>query len=68
MGGDFEAAGVEAEEVEERGVDVGDVVRGDGGVEAEFVGGSVDGAAADAAAGHPDGESVGVVVAAVGAL
>src|SRR3954454_6411820 len=35
------------------------------GLEAELVGGAVDVAALDAAAGHPDGETVVVVVAAV---
>ena len=37
------------------------------GVHAHLVGGAVDGAAADAAAGQPDGEAVGMVVAAVAA-
>ena len=66
--GDFEAAGVEAELVQHGGVDVGDVVPVLDGVEAELVGGAVDDAPLDAAAGQPDGEAVGVVVAAVVAL
>src|SRR5262249_24533403 len=55
---------VEAEEVEDRGVEVVDVdlVRDRG--EAELVGGAVDVAAAGAAAGQPHRESVMVVVAA----
>src|SRR2546423_304134 len=38
------------------------------GSEAEFIGGAVDVAAFDTAAGHPNGEAVGVVVAAGGGL
>ena len=64
--GDFQPARVEAELVQDRGVDVGDVVAVLDGVEAELVGRAVDDAALDAAAGQPDGEAVGVVVAAVG--
>ena len=63
-----ELAGVEAELVEDGGVDVGDVVAVFDGVEAELVGFAVGDAAFDAAAGHPDGEAVGVVVASVAAL
>ena len=66
--GDFQPARVEAELVQDRGVDVGDVMPVLDGVEAEFVGRAVDDAALDAAAGQPDREAVGVVVAAVGAL
>ena len=55
---------IEAEEVEDGGVEVVDAGGVLGGAEAEVVGGSVDGAAADAAAGEPDGEAVVVVVAA----
>ena len=66
--GDFEPARVEAELVQDGGVDVGDVVAVLDGVEAELVGGAVGDAALDAAAGQPDREAVGVVVAAVGAL
>ncbi len=39
-----------------------------GDVDAEVIGGSVGGAGLDAAAGHPAGETLGVVVAAVAAL
>ena len=66
--GDLEAVRVEAEQVQDRGVDVGDVVPVLHGVEAELVGRAVDDAPLDAAAGHPDREAVIVVVAAVGAL
>ena len=66
--GIFEPARVEAELVQDRGVDVGDVVAVLDGVEADLVGRAVDDAALDAAAGHPDREAVDVVVAAVGAL
>ena len=66
--GDLEAAGVEAELVQEGRVDVGDVVAVFGSVEADLVGGSVHDALAQSAAGHPDAESEDVVVAAVGPL
>ena len=66
--GDLQPARVEAELVQDRGVDVGDVVAVLDGVEAELVGRAVDDAALDAAAGQPDREAVGVVVAAVAAL
>ena len=56
---------IEAEQVEDGGVDVVDGDRILFGLEAEFVGRSVNGPAADAAARHPDAESVGVVVATV---
>ena len=61
-----EAFVIEAEEVEDGGVEVVDVDGVHGGAEAEFVGGSVGGAAFGAAAGEPDAEAVGVVVAAFG--
>ena len=57
--GNGEPARVEAELVQDRGVDVGDVVAVLDGVEAELVGRAVDDAALDAAAGQPDGEAVG---------
>ena len=66
--GDFEAAGVEAELVQDGGVDVGDVVAVLGGVEADLVGGAVDDALPQPAPGPPDAEAEDVVVAAVGAL
>jgi len=66
--GGFEAVGVEAELVEEGGVEVGDVVGVLDGVEADLVGGAVGDAAPDAAAGHPDAEAVGMVVTPVAAL
>ena len=60
--GDHHAV-VEAELMEDGGVEVGDVLAAFDGVEAEFVGGAVDVAAFDAASGHEAGEAVGVVVA-----
>ena len=63
-----EALEVEAEQVEDRGVEVGDVAAVGDGVVAEVVGGAVGLAALDPAAGEPDGEAVGVMVAAVLAL
>src|SRR5207244_6535665 len=64
--GDLELVGVEAELVQDRGVDVGDVVPVRDGVEAQLVGGAVDDAPLDAAAGQPGTEALRVVVAAVG--
>jgi len=45
---------VESQQVENGGVDVGDVVPVQGSMEAEFVGRAVDDAPLDAAASHPD--------------
>ena len=66
LGADGEAFVVEAELVEEGGVDVVNVDGVFDGAEAEFVGLTVDGAAFEAAAGEPHGEGVDVVVAAGG--
>ena len=65
---DFEFSGIEAELVEDGGMEIGDIVRGIDGVEADFVGGTVDDACFEAAAGHPDGEAVDMVIATIGAL
>ena len=54
--------------MEDGGVEIGDIVRGIDGVEADFVGGAVGDACFEAAAGHPDGEAVDMVIAAIGAL
>ena len=66
--GEREVLAVEAEQVEDRGVEVGDVAAVGDGVVAEIVGRAIGLAAFDPAAGKPDGESVWVVVAAVLAL
>ena len=50
------------------GVDVGDVVPVFDGVETDLVGGAVNDTPLDAAAGHPHGESIDVVVAPVAGL
>ena len=55
---------IEAELVEDGGVDVVDVRFVDGGVVADFIGLAVADAALDASAGHPGGEAMGVVVTA----
>ena len=65
---DFEFSGIEAELVEDGGVEIGDIVRGIDGVEADFVGGAVGDACFEATAGHPDGEAVDMVIATIGAL
>ena len=62
--GDFEAVAVQAELVQYRRVDVGDVVAIFDGVETQFIGRAVGDAAFDAAAGEESGEALGVVVAA----
>src|SRR5436305_119995 len=49
-------------------MNVGHVMAVLDGVEADFVGGAVDNAALEAAAGHADSEAVDVMVAAVGSL
>ena len=59
-----EALVVEAEQVQDRGVQVVHARGVLDGFEAELVGGAIDGAAADSAAGHPHGEAVRVVIAA----
>ena len=58
---------VEAETVEDGGLEVVDVDRVFSDVESEVVGGTVGSAWADPAAGHPHGVGLGVVVAAHGA-
>ena len=58
----------EAQEREQRRVDVGDVVRMLDGVKADLVGRTVDDAPLEAAAGHPDRKAVRMMVAAVPAL
>jgi len=63
-----EAFVVDAELMEDRGPHVVDGAFFLDGVIAEIVGRAVDHAAFDAAAGHPDAEAVGVVVASVAAL
>src|ERR1700729_2736600 len=63
VAGDFELARGEAQEGEQRGVDVGDVVRMLDGVEAQLVGRAVDDAPLEAAAGHPDRKAVRMMVA-----
>ena len=56
---------VEAQELQDRGVEVADVDGVFDDVVGEVVGFAVDRAAFDAAAGHPHGEAAGVMVAAV---
>ena len=68
VAGDFHSFGLEAELMQESGVDVGDVVRVLLGVKTNLVGGAVREAAFETAAGHPHAESVGMMVAAIAAL
>ena len=59
---------IQAETMQDRGVQVVDVDAILDGVQADVVGRAVADAALDAAAGHPDREAVGIVIAAVAAL
>ena len=59
---------IEAEEVEDGGVEVVDGGDIDGGAAAEFVGLAIADAAFDTGAHHPGGEGVGVVDAAAGSF
>ncbi len=59
---------IEAEQVEDRGVNIGDVMRMLDGVKAEFVGAAMDGAALGAATGHPDTETIRMMIASIAAL
>ena len=63
---DIEPLGVEAEQVQHGGVDIGHVMRVLDGMKAEFIGGPMHHSGLDAGAGHPDGEGVRVMVAASG--
>src|SRR5262249_46091240 len=59
---------MDAEEVEDRGVKIVDFDLVGDRVISIIVGGTVDGSASDSSAGEPDGEPVGIVVAAVSPL
>ena len=61
--GDFQAARVEAELMQHRGVDVGDVMAILDGVKAQFVGDTVLHAALDATAGEPGAEALWMMIA-----
>ena len=64
----FQLMRIKAEQVQDRGMHVGDVMRMLDGMEAEFICSAVDGAAFDAAAGHPDTEAIRMMIAAIAAL
>ena len=61
-GGEFEAAGIEAELVQDGGMDVGDVMAIFNGVEAEFVGDAVLHAAFDSGARQPCAEALRMMI------
>ena len=63
--GDFEAAGVETELLQDRGVDVRDVVSVFDGVKADLIGRAVNDPALDPTTRHPNGEAVNVMVPSV---
>lgn len=67
LGVEGEALVIEAEEVEHGGLNVVDVDRVFDDIETELIGGTDGLAAFNAAAGHPDGEGLRVVVATEGA-
>ena len=66
--GDFQSVRIEAQQVQDRGVDVGDIMSVLDRVEAQFVGGAVDDPALDTPSRHPDRKSIVVMIAAVGTL
>src|SRR6185437_2628510 len=66
--GHFQAARVQAEQTQDGGVDIGDVVAVLDRVETDFVGLAVGDAALDAAAGQPHREAVNVMIAAIRTL
>jgi len=66
--GNFQATRFDPQLLHNRRVNVGDVVTILNGVEAKFVGGSMDGTAFDATAGHPDREAEVVVASPVRTL
>ena len=66
--GDCETARIEAELLHDGSVNIGDIVAILNGVEAEFVGGSVDSSAFDSASCHPDGKAEVVVTSPVRTL
>src|SRR5262245_58855305 len=68
VAGHLKLARVEAELVQHRRVDVGDIMTALDGVEADFVCRAMGDAALDTAAGQPDREAIGMMVAAVGVL
>jgi len=64
----FQMAGIETQLLQDRGVDVGDIVPVLYGVETDFIRHSMDDAPFDSTAGHPDGKTVDVVIASIGTL
>src|SRR4051812_43646699 len=56
---------IDAQQVQDRGVQVMHSANAINGVHAHFIGGAVDGSAFGAAAGEPDAKSLGMVIAAV---
>jgi len=66
--GHFQFAGVEAELLQDRGMNIRYIVAVLDGVEADFVGRPMGDAAFDAAAGHPDREAIGMMIATIGPL
>ena len=66
--GDLQSAGVEAELLENRSMNVGHIVPMLDRVEADFISRSMHDPAFQSAASHPDREAVGVMIAAVGSL
>ena len=68
MAGHIQPVGIEAELVKDGGMNVGHVVGMLGDVEANLVGGTVNDPPFDTSPGHPNAESIGVVVSSIGVL
>ena len=68
MPGNFKMVGVETHLMQERCVQIGHVVRMLHGMEPQFISGPVHEASFDSSSGHPDAESVGMMIASIRAL
>src|SRR5688572_24196266 len=66
--GNLELVRVQAQQVEDRGMNIRHIVRMLRGVESQLVRRAVNGASLDAAACHPHAEAIRMVVAAIGSL
>src|SRR5690606_11379583 len=64
--GDFQAAVIQAEQMQDRSVEVGDVMPFAQRVVAEFVGRTMDVTPLESRSGHPDRKTVGMMIAAGG--
>lgn len=65
---DLQFAGIQAQLLENRRMDIGDVVPVFDGVESDFVGGTMHDPPSYASASHPDGKTIDVMVSPIGPL